>query len=146
MEEDILKFLNNLLNDIIIKINNNIINDNNNDSQMNEIINSFNENKDDYISDRIFCQRKIISENLITFCISKNYKDIIRLSFNEKFNPIVICHSLILSNRYKDLKNYLLRILSQNNYDYDKLINLKDDKEQTIYHILPFLEDSLYFL
>ena len=146
IEENVKIFLNNLIDDIIIKINNNkIINDNNNDLQMNEIINSFNNNNDDYISDRIFSQRKIIAENLIIYSISKNYEDIIRFSFNEKFNPISICHGLILSNRNKDLKNYFLRILSQNNNDYDKLINLKDDKEQTIYHLLPYMEDNFYF-
>ena len=145
---DVLLFLCNYTINIIIKLNynNTNINENNINLKDNPILGSFTKNIKDYIFGWKNSQKKIISENLILYSIMKNYEDIIRFSFNEKYNPISICNNLISFQRYPDLKNCFLRILSQNNNEQDKLLNLTDEKGQTIYHLLPFMNDNLFFL
>ena len=149
LNSEVLMFLSEFTQNIIIKINNNIyniinINENNKKLEINSIVNYFNKNNNDYISDRINYQRNIISESLFRYCISKDYKEIIGLILSERDNLILVCNDLVLFKRQKDLNNCLLRILSLNNNDQSKLINLKDKKGQTIYHFLPYIEDNLY--
>ena len=147
LSDDILIFINEYINNITIKknnVNNNNINENYIKLKENNIIINFSKNIDEYIFDRINKKRKIVSQNLVIYCIANNYEDFIRFSFNEKYNPISICQGLILFNKFSELKNYFLRILSQNNNEQNKLQNLIDDKGKTIYHLLPFLENNLY--
>ena len=147
LKNDVLMFLSDYTINLIIKINHNNIKETNINLNLkdNPIINGFTKNSDEYIFDRKNSQRTIISENLILYSIMNNYEDLIRFSFNEKYNPIAICNDLISFKRYKDLKNCFLRILSENNNDQTKLLNLIDEKGQTIYHLLPFMQDNLYF-
>ena len=146
LNNDVLMFLCDYTINLIIKINHNNINEKNINLNLkdNPIINSFTNNINEYIFDQKNSQRAIISENLILYSIMNNYEDIIRFSFNEKYNPISICNYLISFQRYNDLKNCFLRILSENNNDQTKLLNLIDEKGQTIYHLLPFMQDNLY--
>ena len=144
ISDDILLFLNDHTNNISIKINKNDINDNNFDLKDNLIMTNFTKNCVDYIQNRLTTKRKILFENLVIYCIANNYEDLIRFSFNEKYNPISISNGLILYKKYNDLKSFFLRILSQNNNDQNNLQNLTDEKGQTIYHLLPFIPDNLY--
>ena len=147
LNDDVLIFLNYFIKDIIItiNINNSTLNIKENISfQLNPIINDFIKNYEDYINNRKNSKRKIISPNLIRYSLSNNYEDIVRFSFNEKYNLITICNELILVKRFKDVSDCFLRILSQNNNDQTKLLNLIDEKGQTIYHLLPLVQDNLY--
>ena len=148
LDDDVLIFLDYYTKGIVIaiNINNNILNINENiDLQGDHIVSDFNKNIDDYINNRKNSKRKIISENLIRFSLSNNFEDIIRFSFNENYNLITICNELIFFKRYKDANDCFLRILSQNNNDQTKLLNLIDEKGQTIYHLLPLIQNNLYF-
>ena len=140
-------FINDYTKDIIIKINNdNFLNSNEKkiDLKANPIINDFIIKDDDYITSRKKKKKNIISENLIRYSLCKNFEDIIRFSFNEKYNPISICNELISFNRYKDVSDIILRILSQNNNEQSKLLDLTDEKGQTIYHLIPLVKDNFY--
>ena len=150
--DDILKILDEYTKDIIIKvnnnydndINNNIINDINIDLRYNNLKNIIDKNYKDYINKR-YEQREIISENLFRYCLSKNYEDICKFMINEKYNLISICYDLIAFHKYNDLNDCIKKILSENNNEQNKLVNLKNDKGQTIYHILPNVQNNLFF-
>ena len=128
--------------------NNNIININSKDNKKmnfksNSIINDFNKNNDEYILDRINSHRNIISENIFRYCLSNNYDDICKFMINQNGNIISICNELILCKRYKDLSDCIQKILTDNNNDQQKLVNITDIKGQTIYHLLPFVQNNL---
>ena len=150
--DDILKILDEYSKDIIINydiktnnINNNIKIDINIDLILNNLKNIINKNYNDYINERINSQKNIISENLFRYCLSKNYEDICKYMINEKYNIISICYDLMAFHKYNDLNDCIKKILSENNNDQNKLVNLKNDKSQTIYHILANVQNNLFF-
>ena len=126
-------------------INNNIKIDINIDLRLNNLKNIINKNYNDYINERINSQKNIISENLFRYCLSKNYEDICKYMINEKYNIISICYDLMAFHKYNDLNDCIKKILSENNNDQNKLVNLKNDKGQTIYHILANVQNNLFF-
>ena len=147
---EILKVLDDYTKDIIIKIdneNNNI----NNIYQINEdlnnhnIISDFLLNYNNYINERINSKREIISENLFRYCLSKNHEKLCKFIINENYNLISICYDLILFHKFNDINECIKKILSENDNDQNKLLNLKNDKLQTIYHILPNIHNNLFF-
>ena len=143
--DDVLKILDKYTSDIIIKIKDNNYNNEIN-TYINEktIISNFIKKNDDYIYERKNSQRNIISENLFRYSLSNNYEDICRFIINEKYNLISICADLIFFHKFNDINECIQRILSENNNDPNKLANLKDEKGQTIYHLLPKIQNNLF--
>ena len=117
------------------------INPNNKDN----IIFNFNNNYDEYISERINGERKIIANDLFSYFLAKNNDEMCKFIIKEKYNLISICYDLILFNKFKDIDECVKIILSDNNNDQNKLNLLKNDKEQTIYHLLPSIQNNLNF-
>ena len=143
--DDVLIFLNDYTKDIIITINNNNINNQNINLKDNLIINNFIKNNESYILDKTNYKPNIISENLLRYCLLNNYENIANLIITGNYNLISICNDLILFHRKRDINECILRILSENNNDQSKLLNLIDQKCQTIHHLLPLIKDNLYF-
>ena len=144
IDEENLKTLNNYTNNIIIKINqNNNGNKINLNLNRNPLINNFNKNNDEYILEKINHQRNVISENIFRYCLSNNYDDICKLIINNNANLIYICNELTYCKRFKDLYDCIERILINNNYEQEKLVNIIDAKGQTIYHFLPLIQNNL---
>ena len=122
LDEEQLKKINDNSNNNLIKIN---AKDNNKMSfKPNSIINNFNRNNDEYILDRINSHRNIISDNIFRYCLSNNYEELCIFMINQKANLITICNELILNKRYKDLYDCIEKILTDNNNDQQKLVNL----------------------
>ena len=149
LDDITLKNLNDYTKNITIKSkgsdNNNInIIEKKNNLKNNPTVNDFIKNNDDYIVERINCKRNIISENIFRYCLSNNFEDICKFIINKNYNLISICNDLIFFQRHQDINDCILKIISQNNNDQSKLINLKDEKGQTIYHLIPFMKDSLF--
>ena len=141
LDEEQLKKINDNSNNNLIKIN---AKDNNKMSfKPNSIINNFNRNNDEYILDRINSHRNIISDNIFRYCLSNNYEELCIFMINQKANLITICNELILNKRYKDLYDCIEKILTDNNNDQQKLVNLVDNKGQTIYHLIPFVFNNI---
>ena len=160
-EFNILDFIDNqLINLIEIKLKNILIK-NNNDKNSNikgnnafsifdtnhvknkeNIIANFKNNYNEYINERINGERKIISNDLFSYCLSKNYEDICRFIIKEKYNLISICSDLILYNKFIDVHECIKIILSESNSDPKKLIQFKNEKGQTIYHLLPSIQNN----
>ena len=146
LPDDVLINLNIFTHNIII-INDNM--DKNNkklkDLRKKSIIINFLKKNEEYIFDRLNCQRNIISENLFRYCLSNNLEDLCIFIIKKNYNLILICNELILFHRILDIKYCILRLLSENNNEQTKLINITDQKGQTIYHLIPLVEDNLNF-
>ena len=147
LSDDLLKKLNEFVNNITIKINIDINNIKENIKKPNEksILDSFLKNNEDYIFERINCKRDIISENLFRYCLSNNYEDTCKFIINNNYNLISVCNDLIFFHRYNDIIECLLKILTESNYDESKLRNLVDKKGQTVYHLLPLIQNNSKF-
>ena len=155
IRNDILQIIEQYTKDITIKIiinnsdDNNFnlfnINEINNDLKIDDIFSNFIKKYDDYIYERINTERNIISENLFRYCLLKNYEQLCKFMIDEKYNLISICNDLIALHKFNDINECIKKILSDNNNDQNKLINLKNEKEQTIYHILSNVQNNLFF-
>ena len=137
--------LNDYTKNIIIKLGNNNINIQNIDANEEPIIEVFNKNYDSYLMERKNFKHKIISENLLRYSLSHNYINVINLIITGNYNLISACNDLILFHRHKDINECILRILLENNNEQSKLVNLRDNKGQTLYHLIPFVRDNSYF-
>ena len=142
---DVLKVLDNYVSNLIIKINNNNEINTYTDIDENYLVYNFIKNDEEYIFERKNCERNIISENLFRYCLSKNYEDICKFIINQKYNLISICSDLIFFNRYKDINDCIQRIITENYNNQNILNNLKNQKGQTIYHLLPFVQNNIQF-
>ena len=129
--DEVIKILDDYTYNIIIKIENDFGNNNNNnysifeineDSKINNIKSNFNLNYSYYINERLNSEREVISENLFRYCLSKNYDELCKFMINEKYNLISICYDLILFHKFNDINEYIKKLLSENNYEQNKLI------------------------
>ena len=149
--EQMLKLLDNNTKNISIKIedreedkNNNII-INNNGINNSDIISNFKNNYDGYISERINEKREILSNDLFSYCLLKNYDVLCKFMIKEKYNLISICCDLISFHKFNDINDCVKLILSESNNDQNKLLQLRNEKGQTLYHILPYIQNNLFF-
>ena len=126
-------------NNIILNIN--IFNEIN----KSDIISDFKNNYDDYISRRINEEPIILSNDLFSYCLSKNYKDVCKFMIKEKYNLISICCDLISFHKFNDINECVKLILSENNNDQNKLMQLRNEQGKTLYHILPDIQNNLFF-
>ena len=147
LNENVLVTLHDYTNKTLIQINNNIndTNLNNINEKDNYILSDFFKKNEEYISNRKNCKRKIISENLFRYCLSNHNKFLCKFMIDQKYNIMTICNEYIYFKKQKKVKDCLSRIILENNKDQSKLINLRDNEGQTIYHLLPFVEDNLSF-
>ena len=135
---------NNIINNNII--NNNIINNNiDNEINKSDIISNFKNNYDGYITERISEEKEVLSNDLFSYCLSKNYNDLCKFMIKEKYNLISICCDLISFHKFNDINECVKQVLSENNNDQNKLLQLRNEKGQTLYHILPDIQNNLFF-
>ena len=151
LSDDVLKVLNEYTKNLIIKINNNnnsinIINNIHEDkTRNNNITSDFFKKYDDYIFERINSERTILYENLFVYGLTQKLEDFCKFIINENYNLINICNDLITFHKFNDINECIKKILSDNNNDQNKLINLKNEKGITIYHLLANIQNNLFF-
>ena len=151
--EQMLKLLEKNTKNISIKIEDKENNNNNNiisnsiDNEINksDIISNFEINYDGYISERFNEERTVLSNDLFSYCLSKNYDDLCKFMISEKYNLISICCDLIAFHKFDDINKCVKLILSENNNDQNNLLQLRNEKGQTLYHILPDIQNNLFF-
>ena len=153
--EQMLKLLKNNTKNISIKFedkednnnnNNNIINNNiDNEINKSDIISNFETNYEGYITKRISEEREVLSNDLFSYCLSNNYDDLCKFMIKEKYNIISICCDLISLHKYNDINECVKQVLSENNNEQNKLLQLRNEKGQTLYHILPDIQNNLFF-
>ena len=83
-------------------------------------------------------EKTIISDNLYEYCKNNNKNIIIYNIFdNKKYNIITICKDLLELKKYNNLIENLKKIIKDN--EGNKLINLKSEDGQNIFHILSMI-------
>ena len=83
----------------------------------------------------------LLAENMFRFCKSRNNEQFCRFMINEDYNFISICNDL-LSLNYEDELNYFIHQIL---YENEDLLNLKNDENITIFHILAKFEKNQSF-
>ena len=142
LSDYLILFINGMINDFKIKNEDkNIINFYINNNRCTHIREQFQKDLNLFIAQLTGEKSILLSENMFRFCKSKNNEKFCRFMINKNYNLISICNDLLSLNYEDELHYYISQVL----YEED-LLNLKNEEQITIFHILAKKEkDQLFY-